>query len=63
MKPENLIVTPDGIKLIDYGIARLYDENETRDTEQFGTRGYAAPEQYASPNPAHKPTSTHSAKR
>ena len=46
MKPENLIVTPDGIKLIDYGIARLYDENETRDTEQFGTRGYAAPEQY-----------------
>lgn len=46
VKPENLILTPDGVKLIDYGIARLYDENETRDTEQFGTRGYAAPEQY-----------------
>lgn len=46
VKPENLIVTPDGIKLIDYGIARIYDENEERDTERFGTRGYAAPEQY-----------------
>lgn len=46
VKPENIIVTPDGIKLIDYGIARLYDEDETRDTEPSGTRGYAAPEQY-----------------
>ena len=46
VKPENIIVTSEGIKLIDYGIARIYDENEERDTERFGTRGYAAPEQY-----------------
>lgn len=46
VKPENVIVTEDGIKLIDYGIARFYDESGERDTEQFGTRGYAAPEQY-----------------
>ncbi len=46
IKPENIIVGEHGIKLIDYGIARLYRENEEHDTSQLGTQGYAAPEQY-----------------
>lgn len=46
IKPENIIVAENGLKLIDYGIARLYKANEEHDTSQLGTRGYAAPEQY-----------------
>lgn len=47
IKTQNIIACTDGTyKLIDYGIARLYDSEKQRDTEQFGTRGYAAPEQY-----------------
>ena len=47
VKPENLMFAADGtVRLIDYGIARFYKEDEKRDTEKFGTAGYAAPEQY-----------------
>lgn len=47
MKPGNLMITNRGlIKLIDFGIARKYKKNVSKDTTYIGTRGYAAPEQY-----------------
>ncbi len=47
IKPENLIVGPDGrLSLIDFDIARLYRQGESRDTSFLGTEGTAAPEQY-----------------
>lgn len=47
IKPSNLILTDNGnLKLIDFGIARQVKENACADTEMFGTRGYAPPEQY-----------------
>jgi len=45
LKPENVIVTPDGdIRLIDFGIARYYSQDAGRDTVLAGTKGYTAPE-------------------
>lgn len=45
LKPENVIVTPDGdIRLIDFGIARYHKQEATRDTVLAGTLGYTAPE-------------------
>ncbi len=47
LKPGNIMVTPDGqLKLIDFGIARLFSPGKAADTAQFGTPGYAPPEQY-----------------
>ncbi len=47
MKPGNIMVTPNGnIKLIDFGIAREYKEQQIQDTVSLGTKGYAAPEQF-----------------
>ncbi len=53
MKPGNVMLKPDGtIKIIDFGIARQYrEENEGQkgkldDTTMLGTKGYAAPEQF-----------------
>jgi len=47
MKPANIMVKPDGnIKLIDFGIAREYKEENLADTICLGTKGYAAPEQF-----------------
>ncbi len=47
MKPANVMLTPQGrIKLIDFGIARLFDPMKGTDTIAMGTPGYAAPEQY-----------------
>lgn len=47
MKPANVMLKPDGkIKVIDFGIAREYKENNNSDTVSLGTRGYAAPEQF-----------------
>ncbi len=44
LKPGNLILTPDGsVKLVDFGIAR---EQSDEKMDSFGTRGFAAPEQY-----------------
>lgn len=45
LKPENIIITPHKeIRLIDFGIARYYKQENTRDTVLAGTRGYTAPE-------------------
>jgi tRNA A-37 threonylcarbamoyl transferase component Bud32 len=48
MKPANVMITPDNtIKLIDFGVARLFDPTKRTDTLKMGTAGYAPPEQYA----------------
>lgn len=48
MKPGNIILQPNGsLKLIDFGIARTYKGTNLKDTMSLGTRGYAAPEQFA----------------
>lgn len=47
LKPANVMVTPQGqIKLIDFGIARVFHPGRTRDTQVLGTPGFAPPEQY-----------------
>lgn len=47
MKPANIMLKPDGsLKLIDFGIAREYKEQNLEDTVSLGTKGYAAPEQF-----------------
>ncbi|MFQ6100346.1 MAG: serine/threonine protein kinase [Anaerolineae bacterium] len=48
MKPANVMITPEGeVKLIDFGVARLFDPSKRTDTLKMGTAGYAPPEQYA----------------
>jgi len=47
MKPANIMLLPNGsVKLIDFGIAREYKNENMADTVSLGTRGYAAPEQF-----------------
>lgn len=47
LKPENILVdNQDRIKLIDFGIARTYKEEQEKDTEAVGSPGFASPEQY-----------------
>lgn len=46
LTPRNVIVAPRGIFLIDLGIARQYRDGAAADTQRFGTRPYAPPEQY-----------------
>jgi serine/threonine protein kinase len=48
IKPANIMVVAgtDTVKLIDFGIARLYKPGQRKDTIQFGTEGYAPPEQF-----------------
>lgn len=45
LKPGNIIIDDNNdLKLVDFGIAREYREDATRSL--YGSRGYAAPEQY-----------------
>ncbi|RJX39127.1 VWA domain-containing protein [Paenibacillus pinisoli] len=47
LKPSNLMIDEYGrLKLIDFGIARKYDESKLSDTVQMGTIAFAAPEQF-----------------
>jgi len=48
IKPANIMVVTDtdDIKLIDFGIARFFKLGQSKDTIQFGTEGYAPPEQW-----------------
>ncbi len=49
MKPSNIMLTRSGrIKLIDFGIARLFRSRGSQDTQLLGTPGFAPPEQYGS---------------
>lgn len=47
LKPDNLLLTRAGsLKLIDFGCACLYRDNEPNLQSFVGSRGYAAPEQH-----------------
>lgn len=47
MKPDNIIRMSSGhLKLVDFGIAKHLSCYDVSDNIQYGTRGYAAPEQY-----------------
>jgi len=47
LKPSNVMVTEEmQIKLIDFGIARIFKVQAETDTHTLGSRSYAAPEQY-----------------
>ena len=47
LKPQNIILTDGGkVKLIDFGISRMYDETAKKDTVFYGTQEFAPPEQY-----------------
>ncbi len=49
LKPSNILVTPGGtLMLVDFGIARYFKEGQSNDTTDFGSPGYASPEQYQS---------------
>lgn len=46
-KPANVMLTPQNeVKLVDFGIARIFRQDQATDTRALGTPGYAAPEQY-----------------
>jgi len=46
INPSNVLLCPDSAKLIDFGIAHTFKEGKDTDTHHWGTRAYAAPEQY-----------------
>lgn len=47
LKPSNLMLSDHGaVTLIDFGIARLYDPEKRKDTQDLGTPGFCSPEQY-----------------
>jgi predicted Ser/Thr protein kinase len=44
LKPGNVLLGPDGVRVIDFGIARSDDASATLTSQLFGTPGYMAPE-------------------
>ncbi len=47
LKPSNIMITPKGeVKLIDFGIARIYKPENSQDTVFIGSAGFIAPEQF-----------------
>ena len=47
LKPSNIMVTPNGtLMMVDFGIARYFKQGQENDTTDFGSPGYASPEQY-----------------
>lgn len=47
LKPSNIMLTSQlELRLIDFGIARNYKQEQAQDTVKLGTVGFAAPEQY-----------------
>lgn len=47
VKPSNIMICGDRVKLIDFGIARLFTPARKGDTMRIGSPGYAPPEQYS----------------
>ncbi len=50
VKPQNMILSENGIVLVDFGIARLLDEVEEQGTVGIGTPRFMAPEVFAGGN-------------
>lgn len=46
IKPDNIVINDDIVYLIDFNISRMYKQMQSKDTQLFGTEGYASPEQY-----------------
>lgn len=46
LKPDNLLVWQQTLKLLDFGAAVRMEPGQRMGAESWGTRGYAAPEQY-----------------
>ncbi len=47
IKPQNIIIDKNKkVRLIDFGISRMFDETAQKDTTALGTQHFAAPEQY-----------------
>ena len=47
LKPSNIMIDRNGtVRLIDFGIARIFKVGKASDTAAFGTQGYAPPELY-----------------
>lgn len=46
VKPSNIMIVNDQVKLIDFGIARMLTPAKKGDTMRIGSPGYAPPEQY-----------------
>lgn len=47
LKPSNIVITAGGrAKLIDFGISRHFSPEKECDTQNLGTPGFSAPEQY-----------------
>jgi len=46
IKPSNIMLAGSQVKMIDFGIARMFKPESRADTELLGTRGYAPPEQF-----------------
>ncbi|MBS2033511.1 serine/threonine protein kinase [bacterium] len=47
VKPSNIMIVNDQVKLIDFGIARHFTSAKKGDTMRIGSPGYAPPEQYS----------------
>lgn len=50
VKPQNVMLTSSGPRLLDYGLARRLGIPEAEDAERLGTREYMAPEQLSGGN-------------
>lgn len=46
VKPENVFLVHDEVKLLDFDIARTYKKGQERDTRLMGSVGFASPEHY-----------------
>lgn len=47
INPSNIMIDSyDKVKIIDFGICRIYSDEKTADTQLLGTPGFASPEQY-----------------
>ena len=44
IKPGNILMTPDGARLFDFGLAKYVDDEDGLKTNHFGTKCYKTPE-------------------